>query len=66
MSKEIEVYNAYFGDCIMLKERDDNSNLLVDFFSDVSGKYGKRKDLMNKIADDISKRKYKFIDYAFS
>ena len=31
MSKEIEVYNAYFGDCIMLKERDDNSNLLVDF-----------------------------------
>lgn len=60
MSKEIEVYNAYFGDCIMLKERDDNSNLLVDFgvhfFSDVSSKYGKRKDLMNKIADDISRR----------
>ena len=31
MSKEIEVYNAYFGDCIILKDTSDNTNLLVDF-----------------------------------
>ena len=60
MCKEVEVYNAYFGDCIMLKDKSDNSNLLVDFgvhyFSTVSSKYGKRVDLMCKIADDISMR----------
>lgn len=28
MSKEIEVYNTYFGECIVLKEKKDNSNLL--------------------------------------
>lgn len=30
MSKEIEVYNTYFGECIVLKEKKDNSNLLVN------------------------------------
>lgn len=58
MDKEIEVYNTYFGDCIMLKEKD--SNLLIDFgihfFSDVSSIYGNRNVLMSKIADDISNR----------
>ena len=28
MSKEIEVYNTYFGECIVLKEKKDNSCLL--------------------------------------
>jgi len=60
MCKEVEVYNTYFGDCIMLKEKSDNSNLLVDFgvhySSKVSSKYGARVNLMCKIADDISMR----------
>lgn len=60
MSKEIEVYNTYFGDCIILKDKDDGSNLLVDFgihyFSDVSAKYGERSDLTDKIANDICSR----------
>ena len=60
MSKEIEVYNTYFGECIVLKEKKDNSNLLVDFgihyFSDVSIVYGNRSDLTREIADDICVR----------
>lgn len=60
MSKEIEVYNSYFGDCIVLKDRDDNSNLLVDFgihyLADVSVVYGNRKILTDSIADDIANR----------
>lgn len=60
MSNEIEVYNAYFGDCIMLKDRTDDSNLLVDFgihyYSNVSSTYGTRKALTGTIADDIATR----------
>lgn len=60
LSKEIEVYNAYFGDCIVLKSKDDDSNLLVDFgmhyFSTVSSVYGNRNNLLNTIADDIANR----------
>ena len=61
MRREIEVYNSYFGDCIVLKDRDDNSNLLVDFgihyLADVSSAvYGNRKMLTESIADDIADR----------
>ena len=60
LSKEVEVYNAYFGDCIVLKDKDDDSNLLVDFgihcSSEISSVYGTRKDLHTSIAEDIAKR----------
>lgn len=60
MSKEIEVYNAYFGDCIMLKEYADDSNLLIDFgihyFSDVPSAYVDRTTLTASIADDLAMR----------
>lgn len=60
MSKKVEVYNTYFGDCIVLKDRDDDSNLLVDFgihrSSDISSVYGTRRDLHTSIAEDIAKR----------
>ena len=48
------------GECIVLKEKKDNSDLLVDFgihyFSDVSIVYGNRSDLTREIADDICVR----------
>ncbi len=57
MSKKIKVYNAYFGDCIVLEDTNDGSNLLVDFgihyFSDVPYIYGKRDGLTHAIADNI-------------
>lgn len=60
MRKEIDVFNAYFGDCIILKDIDDSSNLLVDFGihynSVVSSVYKSRNDLTDSIAKDISSR----------
>lgn len=57
LSKKIKVYNAYFGDCIVLEDTNDGSNLLVDFgihyFSDVPYIYGKRDGLTHAIADNI-------------
>lgn len=59
----VEVYNAYFGDCMILKTwkmDSEVSNLLVDFGihrdSIIGSKYGNRKTLTDKIADDIYKR----------
>lgn len=58
MSKEVEVYNTYFGDCIILKDKDDDSNLLVDFgihcFSEIGNFYGNRDNLHRLIADQIA------------
>lgn len=58
MGKEIEVYNAYFGDCVILK--DGYCILLVDFGihynSPVSRTYGDRSRLMDSIAEDIASR----------
>ena len=56
MSKEIVMYNAYFGDCFMLNN--GNSHLLVDFgvhkLSKIdTSKYGSRIDLIESIANDI-------------
>lgn len=60
MRKEIDVYNAYFGDCIILKDIDDSSNLLVDFgihnSSVVSSIYTSKNDLTDSIAKNISSR----------
>ena len=59
MSKKVEIYNAYFGDCIVLKDEDDDSNLLVDFgvhyFSKVAKKYGSRECLLEEIENGIIK-----------
>ena len=58
MSREVEVYNAYFGDCIVLKDISDNTNLLIDFGihlqSDVSNIYGNRQRLTEDIANDLA------------
>ncbi len=61
MSKKLEVYNAYFGDCIILKDISDDTNLLVDFgihyYSIVSKKdYTNRTTLTGRIANNIAKR----------
>ena len=60
MKKELDVYNAFFGDCIILKDLDDDTNLLVDFGilcnSVVSYPYTNRKTLTKKIAEDIANR----------
>ena len=59
MSKKVEIYNAYFGDCIVLKDEDDDSNLLVDFgvhyISKVAKKYGSRECLLEEIENGIIK-----------
>lgn len=59
MAQEIEMYNAYFGDCFILK--DINSNLLVDFGIHNCAQvynctYTNRQKLIESIADDIRKR----------
>ena len=59
MAKEIEMYNAYFGDCYMLKNID--SNLLVDFGIHSCAKvwnytYTNRQKLIESIADYLEKR----------
>lgn len=61
MSKELEVYNAYFGDCIILKDTSDNTNLLVDFgihpCSVTPKNYSMRyKSRTRSIANDLVKR----------
>ena len=60
MSRNVEIYNTYFGDCIILKDSIENSNLLIDFgihyFSDVPSAYGNRDLLTDKIAEDIATR----------
>ena len=60
MSREVEAYNTYFGDCIILKDKDDDSNLLIDFgthcLSNFFGAYQKRDELEKKIAEDIYAR----------
>ena len=60
LSRELEVYNAYFGDCIVIQDSVDDSNLLVDFGihrkSVISRRYGYRRDLTKKIADDLALR----------
>ena len=59
MTIKIEMYNTYFGDCYILKDR--NSNLLVDFgihsrSSPCKGMYIDRQKLIENIADDIAYR----------
>lgn len=60
MSREVEAYNTYFGDCIILKDKDDDSNLLIVFgthcLSNFFGAYQKRDELEKKIAEDIYAR----------
>ena len=60
MRKELDVYNAFFGDCIILKDLDDDTNVLVDFgihyHSFVSYPYTDRDTLTKNIAEDIANR----------
>ncbi len=60
MSKELEVYNAYFGDCIILKDTSDDTNLLVDFgihnCTSIPSAYTDRDTLTGIIADDIANK----------
>ncbi len=56
MSRIIDMYNTYFGDCFVI--RDEDSDLVVDFGihqnASVSGLYGSKASLTRDIANDLS------------
>lgn len=62
MKREIEVYNAHFGDCIVIREIEEKSNLLVDFgihYNSVINyePQGKNREVLTThIAEDIARR----------